>query len=78
MKKYTKEQILIAAELGEVSMIDVRHVISYLDEAVVLERERKMRMRNVSGELAVYDCRCIRFTDSNKWYSNGCKIHTNE
>lgn len=21
------------------------------------------------------ECRCIRFKDGNKWYSNGCKIH---
>jgi hypothetical protein len=40
MKKYTKEQILIAGEIGEVSMIDVRHIVSLLDEAVILERER--------------------------------------
>lgn len=31
--KYTKEEILFAGELGEVSMIDVRHVVSLLDEA---------------------------------------------
>lgn len=30
---YTKEEILFAGELGEVSMIDVRHVVSLLDEA---------------------------------------------
>lgn len=47
MKKYTKEQILIAGEIGEVSMIDVRHVVSLLDEAVILERERKLRKHNV-------------------------------
>ena len=41
MKKYTKEQILIAAEIGEVSMIDARHIVSLLDEAVIMERERK-------------------------------------
>lgn len=46
MKKYTKEQILIAAEIGEVSMIDARHIVSLLDEAVILERERKLRKHN--------------------------------
>lgn len=45
MKKYTKEQILIAAEIGEVSMIDARHIVSLLDEAVIMERERKLRKR---------------------------------
>jgi|LakMenE18May11ns_1017448.scaffolds.fasta_scaffold9199296_1 hypothetical protein len=51
MKKYTKEQILIAGEIGEVSMIDVRYIVSLLDEAVVLERERKLLKHNVGGEL---------------------------
>jgi len=31
--KYTKEEILKAAEIGEVSMIDANHVVSLLDEA---------------------------------------------
>ena len=30
---YTKEEILKAAEIGEVSMIDARHIVSLLDEA---------------------------------------------
>jgi hypothetical protein len=33
MKKYTKEEILKAAEIGEVSMIDAEHIVSLLDEA---------------------------------------------
>ena len=33
MKKYTKEEFLKAAEMGEVSMIDAKHVVSLLDEA---------------------------------------------
>ena len=32
-KKYTKEEILKAAEIGEVSMIDANHIVSLLDEA---------------------------------------------
>ena len=32
-KKYTIEQFLKAAELGEVSMIDAKHIVSLLDEA---------------------------------------------
>ena len=77
MKKYTKEQILIAAEIGEVSMIDARHIVSLLHEAFIMERERKLCKHNVSGELAVDECRCIRFTGGDKWYPNGCKIHPN-
>ena len=33
MKKYTKEEILKAAELGEVSMIDAEHIVSLLKDA---------------------------------------------
>lgn len=77
MKKYTKEQILIASEIGEVSMIDARHIVSLLDEAVILERERKLRKHNISGKLDVDECKCIRFTGGDKWYPNGCKVHPN-
>lgn len=31
--KYTTEEILKAAEIGEVSMIDAKHIVSLLDEA---------------------------------------------
>lgn len=31
--KYTKEDILLAAKIGEVSVIDAEHIISLLDEA---------------------------------------------
>ena len=31
-EKYTKQEFLDAAELGEVSMIDAKHICSYLDE----------------------------------------------
>lgn len=32
-RKYTKKEFLKAAEIGEVSMIDAKHIISLLDEA---------------------------------------------
>lgn len=32
-KKYTVEEILKASEIGEVSMVDARHICSLLDEA---------------------------------------------
>ena len=32
---------------------------------------------NVSSDLAVDECKCIRFAGGNKWYPNGCKIHPN-
>lgn len=33
MKRYSKKEILKAAELGEVSMIDAKHIVSLLDDA---------------------------------------------
>jgi hypothetical protein len=75
MKKYTKEQILIAGKIGEVSMIDVRHVVSLLDEAVILEREQKLRKHNVSGQVF---CTCIvsKVSDSEfPIYCNNCNAY---
>lgn len=37
--KYTKEDFLKAAELGEVSMIDARHIVSLLDEVTQLPQQ---------------------------------------
>lgn len=34
-----------------------------------------LRLLAVSGELAVSECKCIRFTGGDKWYPNGCKVH---
>jgi hypothetical protein len=31
-ERYTKQEFLDAAKLGEVSMIDAKHIVSYLDE----------------------------------------------
>ena len=39
MKKYTKEEFLKAAELGEVSMIDAKHIVSLLDEVKMTRKE---------------------------------------
>lgn len=32
---------------------------------------------SVSDDLPDSECKCIRFTGSDKWYPNGCKIHPN-
>ena len=39
MRKYTKEDFLKAAELGEVSMIDAKHIVSLLDEVKITTRK---------------------------------------
>ncbi len=43
MSKYTKAQILLAAKLGEVSMIDAKHIVSLLDAAVNKEKKTESR-----------------------------------
>lgn len=42
LKKYTIEQILKAGEIGEVSMIDLNHVVSLLDEAQEILENKKV------------------------------------
>ena len=39
MRKYTKEEFLKAAELGEVSMIDAKHIVSLLDDVKITDRK---------------------------------------
>lgn len=70
-KKYTAHQIKLAARIGEVNHYDAEHIISLLDEAVEAEKAWPK-------EKQVDLCRCIKFTDGDKWYLNGCKIHANE
>ena len=36
---YTKQEFLNAAEMGEVSMIDARHIVSLLDESRELNKK---------------------------------------
>lgn len=45
--------------------------------ALVEEQVKILRKAFVSGQLAVDECKCIRFTGGDKWYPNGCKIHPN-
>lgn len=51
--------------------VDRRWIIEAMEEYAA------MRQPPVSGELAVDECKCIRFTGGGKWYPNGCKIHPN-
>ena len=43
MKKYTKIEFLKAAELGEVSMIDAKHIVSLLDEVKMTRKEYQQK-----------------------------------
>jgi hypothetical protein len=59
MKKYTIQEFLKAAEIGEVSMIDARHTASLLDEArQLLESE--------------FDCRKCKNSFSNPFDQYYC------
>jgi hypothetical protein len=50
MNKYTPEEILKAAELGEVSMIDAKHIVSLLPEARLrLQGMYVLKPDNVKG-----------------------------
>lgn len=41
MKKYTTDQILQAAESGEVSMIDANHIVSILENMDINNEEKQ-------------------------------------
>ena len=58
MNTYTKQQILKAAKLGEVSMIDARHIVSLLDEVVASELPKchKCGNRKELNEVGYYEC----------------------
>jgi len=58
MNTYTKQQILKAAKLGEVSMIDARHIVSLLDEVVESElpKCRKCKAPKTLNEVGYYEC----------------------
>ena len=67
MKTYTKEQILKAAELGEVSMTDANHIVSLLEEVQLsegLEQSIKNKIEviidmAINFEYETYDRDCI-------------------
>jgi len=59
---YTKEEYLLAAELGEVSMIDAKHVCSLLDDA---KAYFKATNKKLVIKLDEYDTTC----------SDGCCSH---
>lgn len=62
MKLYTKEMFLTAAEKCEVSMIDAKHIMQYIDEYVTpieLPSENKMKHEAI--------------TQMEQWYGSGCE-----
>lgn len=63
MKATETYLILCQMDAGEITLQEAHELI--------------LRLFGVSGELAVDECKCIRFTSGDKWYANGCKIHPN-
>jgi hypothetical protein len=46
MNKYTKREILEAAKIGEVSMIDARHIVGLLDYAKQMLNKKEKNENN--------------------------------
>lgn len=62
MNSYTKEEFLKAAEIGEVSMIDARHIVSLLDEArekLKVEKAKEILFRRIDGTMDTNICNHI-------------------
>ena len=80
-KLYTKEMFLIAAEKCEVSMIDARHIMQYIDEYVTpIELPTLEDIELKSVEYSTHtetkefykDC-CWDFQNGAKWLFNKIK-----
>lgn len=77
MKLYTKEMFLIAAEKCEVSMIDAKHIINYIDEYVtpielpneddIVQEAEKYPYGGREGS------KRMTFIDGAKWYKKQLK-----
>jgi hypothetical protein len=78
MKLYTKEMFLIAAEKCEVSMIDVQHIMRYIDEYVTpiklpSDEEVEERLEDSVGSLE-FD---TGFQVGAKWMRHKIQIRAN-
>jgi len=79
MKLYTKEMFLKAAEKCEVSMIDAKHIMQYIDEYVTpieLPTDEEIEeYLSMEGHPFRYD---IAFIDGAKWYREQLKLKGGE
>ena len=57
----------------------IDQILELLYNKAMEPSEAKEMLSNlfVNDELQDDGCKCIRFTGSDKWYPNGCKIHPN-
>ena len=49
-KKYTIKEFLKAAEIGEVSMIDAKHTVSLLNEAILFLKNESNKKNNIPND----------------------------
>ena len=67
-KLYTKEMFLIAAEKCEVSMIDARHIMQYIDEYVTpIELPTNEEIEEISKHEILYN------NSKRSWWLEGAK-----
>ena len=59
--------------------MSIDQILELLYNKAIEPSEAKELLSNlfVNDELPDDGCKCIRFTGSDKWYPNGCKIHPN-
>lgn len=69
MKLYTKEMFLIAAEKCEVSMIDAKHIMKYIDEYVTpIELPTDEEIKNIMFRYNINDfAQMAAFQIGAKW-----------
>lgn len=70
-------QIIKGYECDAYFGADLNHLKESDYEDVAEDIVKLFLIPHVSGQLVVDECKCIRFTGGDKWYSNGCKIHPN-
>ena len=74
--KYTKEQFLKAAELGEVSMIDAKHICSLLDEIAPQLPQQEISDEEIEEEISkryMHPTQDYAWRDACKWYREQLK-----
>ena len=59
--------------------MSIDQILELLYNKAIEPSEAKEQLLNhfVNDELPDGECKCIRFTGTDKWYPNGCKIHPN-
>lgn len=78
MKLYTKEQFLLAAEIGEVSMIDARHIVSLLDEAVAKQKEQPKEYNHQPQNKNEVPCDHYWIRLRGRYWCRKCCVFNNE